>query len=437
MKNRYMFVRVHYDKRVASLEPLGLEYLVACVKAEKHRAFIFDESIVSPFMRFKQLLNKVDKNGVTIVGFTVMSNMAWYILELIRKLKIARPWIKVIVGGPEVNINYKDFCLDEIDYVSYDNGLDSFRKAVRNEFDAETLKECTGFAFKYKGKWVINEKGAPISNYGIRPDRTQFFKNKSKYRVIAKGCFSVLKTSFSCPQQCKFCISRQFNSCTYKERPIDDVVDEIIKLDNDKIFIIDDDFLLNRERVKEICKRILKAGCKKTFMVFSRADSIVRCEDIMPLIYKAGFRDFLVGLEAVEDSTLDKYNKHSSVELNKKAISILRRYRMLCVGLFVINYDFAHEDFMKINRFIKREGLIWVLFSILIPFKGTAVYEENKDRLYRYKYRRTDGTHVLMRPSKLPMWLFEMEFRFLYYVNYPRIYWAGLTGMFNRKYKNR
>ena len=62
---------------------------------------------------------------------------------------------------------------------------------------------------------------------------------------------------------------------------------------------------------------------------------------------------------------------------------------------------------------------------------------ENKDRLYRYKYRRTDGTHVLMRPSKLPMWLFEMEFRFLYYVNYPRIYWAGLTGMFNRKYKNR
>ena len=215
------------------------------------------------------------------------------------------------------------------------------------------------------------------------------------------------------------------------------MVDEIIKLDNDKIFIIDDDFLLNRERVKEICRRLLKAGCKKTFMVFSRADSIVRCEDIMPLIYKAGFRDFLVGLEAVEDSTLDKYNKHSSVELNKKAISILRKYRMLCVGLFVINYDFAHEDFMKINRFIKKEGLIWVLFSILIPFKGTAVYEENKDRLYRYKYRRTDGTHVLMRPSKLPMWLFEMEFRFLYYVNYPRIYWAGLTGYFNRKYKNK
>ena len=92
---------------------------------------------------------------------------------------------------------------------------------------------------------------------------------------------------------------------------------------------------------------------------------------------------------------------------------------------------------MKINEFIRREKLIWVLFSILIPFKGTPVYEENKDRLYRYEYKRTGGTSVLMRPSKMPMLLFKLEFHFLYYVNYPRIYWAGLTGAFNRKYKNQ
>ena len=89
----------------------------------------------------------------------------------------------------------------------------------------------------------------------------------------------------------------------------------------------------------------------------------------MPLIYKAGIRDMLVGLEAVEDSTLEKYNKNSSVVINKNAVRILREHNMLCVGLFVINYDFKHKDFMNINKFIRDEGLIWVLFSILIPFK--------------------------------------------------------------------
>ena len=171
-------------------------------------------------------------------------------------------------------------------------------------------------------------------------------------------------------------------------------------------------------------------------MIFSRADSIVRCEDIMPLIYKAGIRDMLVGLEAVDDSTLEKYNKNSSVSLNKNAVRILRDNNMLCVGLFVVNYDFSHKDFMHINEFIKKEKLIWVLFSILIPFKGTAVYEENKDRLYKYRYSRTGGTSVLMKPTKLPMWLFKLEFHFLYYVNYPRIYYAGIVHTFNKRYRN-
>ncbi len=436
MTQKYMFVRVHYDKRVASLEPLGLEYLLACVKAENREGFIYDESIESPFGRFLRLLKKVDDNNVTIVGFSVMSNTAWYVLKLIKKLRAARPKIKIMVGGPEVVINHEDFLLDEVDYVSYDNGLDSFRLAIRHDFDDMILDKVSGLAYRKNSEWVSNLKGEPVSDYGILPDRSHFYDNRDKFKVLAKGCFSMMKTAFSCPQNCKFCISRQFNSCEYRERDADCVIDEIIGIDNDKIFIIDDDFLVNKERVEYICNRLLELGIHKTFMIFSRADSIVRCEDIMPLIYKAGIRDMLVGLEAVDDSTLEKYNKNSSVSLNKNAVRILRDNNMLCVGLFVINYDFSHKDFMHINEFIKKEKLIWVLFSILIPFKGTAVYEENKDRLYKYRYSRTGGTSVLMKPTKLPMWLFKLEFHFLYYVNYPRIYYAGIVHTFNKRYRN-
>ena len=91
---------------------------------------------------------------------------------------------------------------------------------------------------------------------------------------------------------------------------------------------------------------------------------------------------------------------------------------------------------MELNKFIKNEKLIWVLFGILIPFKGTPVYEENKDKLYKYEYRRTDGTHILMKPKYLPKILFKLEYNFLYYINYPRIYWAGISNTFNKKYKN-
>lgn len=433
---RYLFVRVHYDKRVASLEPLGIEYLSACVKAEGREAFIHDEGITGPVNRFGQLLRAVDKHKISMVGVSIISNTAHYALGLIKRLKKVRPNVRIMVGGPEVIMNHKDFFLDEIDFVQYDNGLESFRFAIRNDFSSECLKDCTGLAYKKDGKWIENAVGEPIGDYGILPDRSHFYNNRKKFRVLAKGRFSVMKTSFSCPQQCKFCVSRHFNSCTYRERTPKDIVDEVIGIDNDKIFIIDDDFLVNKERVIEICNLLLENKVHKTFMIFARADSISRCEDIMDLIYKAGFRDMLVGLEAVEDSTLEKYNKNSSVELNRNAVKLLREHHMVCVGLFVINYDFKHKDFMNINKFIKKEGLIWVLFSILIPFKGTPVYAENKDKLYKYEYKRTGGTSVLMKPENLPMFLFWLEFQFLYYVNYPRIYWAGITGLFNRKYRN-
>ena len=436
-KEKYMFIRVHYDKRVASLEPLGLEYLMSAVKLEKRECIIHDESFYGPFGRFKRIIKKIDENNITIVGLSTMSNTAWYVLEVIHKLKKVRPHLKIMVGGPEVVINHTDFLIDDIDYVIYDNGLDSFRLAVRNDFKTSILSKVTGLAYKKNGKWIENKVGEPISDYRILPDRSHFYDNRKKFRVLAMGTFSLMKCSFSCPQKCNFCISRRFNSCAYRERNIDDVIEEIINLDNDKIFFVDDDFLVNKERIERICKILIEKKVDKTYMIFARADSISKCEDIMPLIYKAGFRSMLVGLEAVNDTTLEAYNKNSSVELNKNAVRILREHNIMCVGLFVINYDFKHKNFMELNKFIKKEKLIWVLFSILIPFKGTEAYNDNKDKLYKYEYKRTDGTHVLMKPKYLPKWLFKVEYDFLYYVNYPRIYWAGLTGMFNSVYKNK
>ncbi|MBQ7971885.1 MAG: cobalamin-dependent protein [Lachnospiraceae bacterium] len=436
-EERVLLVRSHYDKRVASLEPLGLEYMMAAVKAEGLFCMIHDEGIHNSFGRFRRLLKVIDSNQITFVGFSTISNIAWYVIETIHKLKKARPNIKIMVGGAEVFINHEDFMIDDIDFVYYDHGLDSIRRAFRSGFELKELEQCPGLAYRKEGKWVENAKGEPISDYGILPDRSLFYENRKKYKVLAQGTFSVLKTAFSCPQNCNFCISRQFNACRYTTRKVEDVVDEIVNLDNDKIFIIDDDFLVDRERVLAICNQLIERNCKKTFMIFARADSIVKCKDIMPLLYQVGFREMLVGLEAVNDDTLSSYNKNSSVALNREAVKILREHKMVCVGLFVINYDFTHKNFMEINKFVKEEKLIWVLFSILIPFKGTVTYEENKHRLYKYKYKRTDGTYVLMQPDHLPKWLFKLEYHFLYYVNYPRIYLAGILGTFDKIYKNK
>ena len=435
-KHKYLLTRLSYDARVASVEPLGLEYLAGVLKSVGREYIFHDECLYNRFFRFRRIVRKIRKNSITAICFTVMSDKAENILKMIAKLKKLIPGLVIIVGGPEININYKDFFLDIIDFVYYDHGLDSFKYAVMNDFDIASAGNANGLAYKKDGKWIENPRGNPISEYIVKPDRSLYYENRNKYRIIAKGSFSTIKTAFSCQQECNFCISRQFNGGTYAERGTEGVVNEILEIDNNRIWLVDDDFLANKERVAEICNRLIEKNCFKTYMIFARADSIVKCEDIMPLLYKAGFRDMLVGLEAVEDEILDQYNKKSSVSINETAIKLLRDNNMLCNGLFVVNDTFNHKNFREIHRFIRKQNLIWVLFSILIPFKGTVIYTENFDRLHKYRYKRTNGTYILLKPKRISILFYYIHFHLLYYLNYPRLYLAALTGHY-RKYVNR
>lgn len=434
-EDRYLLVRVRYDARVASVEPLGLEYVAAVLNAGGKQRVFHDEALYSRFFRTGRILAKIKKHNITIVCFTVMSDKAQYILDLIKKIKRQMPQIRVLLGGPEVNINHRDFMLPGIDYIYHDHGLQSLQFCVGCGFDAQTMAqspEAAGIAFQKDGEWVDKECSQPINGYHVTPDRSLYYENARRYRIVAKGSFSVMKSAFSCPQKCNFCISRKFNGGMYTERDTDDVVNEILSIKNDKIWLVDDDFLVGRERIIDICNKLIAKGCYKTYMVFARADSIVRNADILPLLYKAGFRDMLVGLEAVDDGYLEQYNKNSSVKVNEEAIRLLREHNMLCNGLFVISDSFTQKDFNNIHRFIKKQGLVWVLFSILIPFKGTIIYEQNKHRLNKYRYNRTDGTHVLLPPKNMPKWLYFINFHMLYYINYPRLYLAALLGRYNR-----
>lgn len=438
-KSRYLLVRVNYDSRVANVEPLGLEYLAAVIKEEGEERFFHDEALHNRFFRTARIMNAIKKYQIDFVCFTVMSYRGQYILDLISRIKQRFPRVKILVGGPEVTINPRDFMLPDIDCICYDHGLESFQFGVSCKFDADKLlqsAQATGMAFKKDGKWVEKERCAPVCRYHVLPDRSLYYENRHRYRIIAKGSFSVMKTAFSCPQKCNFCISRQFNGGVYSERMVDEVVDEIIGIDNDKIWIIDDDFLVGKERVIEICNKLIEKNCYKTFMVFARADSVEKCKDILPLLYKAGFRDMLVGLEAVDDSHLEQYNKNSSVAINMEAIRLLREHNMLCNGLFVVSNDFTQRDFNKINSFIKKQGLVWVLFGMLIPFKGTALYAKNKDNLNKYTYHRTDGRHALLPPKNMSKLRYYINFHLLYYINYPRLYFAAAMGNYKRYLNN-
>lgn len=420
-KLKVLLIRPKYSSIVANLEPLGLEYLAGLCRDLKIECEILDEFQHSWFFRYNRIVRKIKKNGYNFIGFNANANTVDYILGRSGQLKKKFKDITIMVGGPEAELNYKDFCTDDIDLVYHDNGLQTLKNIWESNLKEEVLEEQSGICYKRENEWIIKEKGKPVNGFIVKPDRTEFYRGLKKNFIFLKGKYAISKASFSCPFHCSFCYCTKMNSGIYTERDIDEVIEEVESIDHDKIWFVDDTFFFHKERVKLFCEKIIEKGIKKQFMAYARADFIAKNPDILPLAYCAGFRDLLIGLEAVNDEQLKEYNKQSSKNDNVLAIKHCHENNIVCNGLFVISHKSTKQDFRKLFDFIKENNLLWPLFGIFTPYKGTDAYEQYKDQLVNFKAKNRDGLHVTIPPEHMSAFMFQMRFYWLHVLTYPKV----------------
>ena len=418
---KVLLVRPKYSSLVASLEPLGLEYVAGLCRDMKIKCEILDEFQYSWFFRLHRLKKKIKKEGYNYVGFNANANTVDYILKRAKQLKKAFPDIMIQIGGPEAELNYRDFCTEDVDIVYHDNGLLTQKNIWEAGLDIDVLQKQNGICFKKEGKWIIKEKGDPVDCFIVKPDRSEFYKGLKKNYIFMKGKYALSKASFSCPFQCNFCYCTKMNSGVYTEIDMDQVIEEVESIKHDKIWFVDDTFFFHKERVREFCERIIEKGIKKEFMAYSRADFIAANPDILPLAYKAGFRDLLIGLEAVSDEQLKAFNKQTSKNENILAIRHCRENNIVCDGLFVISHTATRQDFKNLVKFIKENHLLWMVFGIFTPYKGTDAYEQYKDRLVNFRSKNRDGLHVTVPPEHMSAFMFQMRYYWLHVLFYPKI----------------
>ena len=427
-KIKVLLIRPKYSSIVANLEPLGLEYLAGLCNELNIECHILDEFQFSWIGRYGRIKKLIKKGGYNFIGFNANANTVDYIKGRAAQVKRDFPDSMIMVGGPEAELNYADFFTDDIDLVYYDNGLQTLKNMFEGKLELSVLKEQSGIAFKENGEWIAKEKGAPVDCFIVKPDRTALYTGLKKNFIFMKGKYALSKASFSCPFNCSFCYCTKMNSGKYTEINLMDVIEEVESIKHDKIWFVDDTFFYDKERVRLFCEEIIKRGIKKEFMAYSRADFLCANPDILPLAYEAGFRDILVGLEAITDDQLDEYNKGTSRNENIQAIKNLHDNNIVCNGLFVVSHESSKEDFRNLLKFVKDNNLLWVVFGIFTPYKGTDAYYQYQDRLINYRSGRLDGLHITIKPEHMSSFMFMFRYYWLHVVTYPKIMVRTLFG---------
>lgn len=382
-------------------EPLELEYLGAALKNAGHEVVIVDM-----ILERRPLLFFVWQYQPDFVGLTAYIAHINIVKEYAATVKAAAPTCKVVVGGVHAEVVPEDFVDPNIDYIVRGNGIKTMLELVQGKTDADCI-------------W---KEGAPPCAKDTtfqypHPDRSLVSRYRSKYYYMFHNPCALLKTSYGCPYQCKFCFCRNITDGKYFVRDLHDVVAELKTIPEQEVYIVDDDFLVDSRRILAFCDELTAHSLDKHFLIYARADFVAANEDVIKRFSECGLRAVIVGLESGSEAELKEYNKQSSVQSNDQAVAILKRYGVECYGTFILGIDWSKADFISLYAWIKKLGLKFVNLQPFTPLPGTEMYDLYKDRLIirRSEAEKWDLAHLSVKPSKMSIRAYYWNIILLYY----------------------
>lgn len=365
------------------MPPLGLMYLASYLKKNTdYEAQILDCQVED--MDFEQMKKKIAEINPDIIGITVMT---FTLLDVIAAAKIAKkinPDIKVITGGPHVNIYPQEtMAIPEVDYVVLGEGEMPLKDLLDNIGQPEKLREIKGLVFRDGGNVVNTGQRDLIKDLDSIPfpDRTLLPYKKYSSVMSAESPVTTMFTSRGCPFRCLFC-DRPHLGKVFRARSANNVVDEMEecqKLGIKEIFIYDDTFTVDRQRVFDICAEIKKRKLSIVWDVRARVDTVN--EEVLLAMKDAGCQRIHFGVEAGSDRVLKVLRKGITIDQVKTAFGLAHKIGITTLAYFMMGSPTeTKKDILQTIKLAKKLNPDYVHLAITTPFPGTDLYTQGLEQ---------------------------------------------------------
>jgi len=225
----------------------------------------------------------------------------------------------------------------------------------------------------------------------------------------------LIQTSRGCPMGCDFCSVTQLCGKQYREREVEDVLDELEKLTRPMLFIVDDHLVNNnksgRERAISLFKGMVKRGIRKLW--FGQASINFGDDDeVLYWAAKSGCTLILLGIEAETTEALadakKRLNLKRGVDSYKQSFKKIHKHGIAILGAMIFGMESDGRDELLARRdFILKSGIDAIQSSIMTPLPGTGLFfrmkAENKIGLINFPedWKYYHFMHATMGTSKL------------------------------------
>jgi len=299
-----------------------------------------------------------DLVGITMTTFTLLDA-----LKVAHEVKIRWDDVPIIAGGIHPTIYpMETLNLFDIDCV-FVGEADEVLPAALDDIYKRNIEIVTGE--------LVDVKRLHVPAYKL-------LDNKRYYSLIGKHSRSTaMMTSRGCPYGCIYC-NRKTMGKTFRAKSSGQVIYEMRFLHNlgyREVLIYDDTFTINRNRVMEICKRIIDEKIYMSFDIRTRVDHIDYA--LLDNLKKAGCHRIHYGVEASSDNILGNLNKGITIDQVRAAFKATKYFDIEILAYFIIGSPGETiEDIERTIELSKELAPDYCHFAIMTPYPATSLYDD-------------------------------------------------------------
>jgi len=364
----------------------GLDYIAENLDAP---------TVVLQYPSKRELIKEL-KKGYDYVGISFIMAVMHKMKEAVALVRQYSPNSKIVLGG------YGTVLKDEVlkpyaDYICRQEGVAYFRRLLGEPEIPMPYKHPLIVSWLKVFGWKVSGTGKIFAGLG-------------------------------CPNGCDFCCTSHFFSRKHikllpEGKDIYAVAERYLDMDPSLVFLIlDEDFLLNKQRAMEFRDCVIKGGKKLSIFAFSsiKAISQYTVEEILEM----GIDGFWIGYEG----TRSNYAKQQGRPI-ADILTEFREHGITVLTSMIVGFDYQNQAVVaeELDALMKVKPAL-AQFLIYGPVPGTPFYERIiKDNLLQEVYttnkdlfyRRADGFRTMIKhPTLSPKqieeiqrWCFEQDFQ--------------------------
>jgi len=291
--------------------PLGILAVSTPLLNAGYTVRIVDSTITPNFQQ--RTLDELD-DALCLAVSLVTGPMIRETVQIARAAKERYPGKPVILGGwhPSLLPDQTLAC-PYVDVVVNGQGEDAMLEIVQHIESGESLKGIKGVGYKEDGRLVFNSPRA-LKPLREMPPKAYHLSDFDAYERVCGRRWAMYTSSLACPFNCAYCTNeglygRQWNALA-ADQVVEEVTDLVSRYGLSLLWVVDDNFLVDRERAVAIAEGIVRRGVRFDWSIQASTNLVTRLTlDELKLLRRAGLSQVSQGADSGSPKVLHLMNK--------------------------------------------------------------------------------------------------------------------------------